>query len=112
MAGEAPIHPTGNHANHDEVAGADGVDSRPYPIRDLATIDKLMPEVIARRSCRVSDRCGTFVVAARAKHTYVMPVPRRTAQRFVRVALVLPTEYAYARNVMRGIVAATRARNM
>ena len=31
---------------------------------------------------------------------------------FVRVALVLPTEYAYARSVLRGIIAATRERNM
>jgi LacI family transcriptional regulator len=30
----------------------------------------------------------------------------------VRVALVLPTEYAYARAVLRGIIAATRERNM
>jgi LacI family transcriptional regulator len=30
----------------------------------------------------------------------------------VRVALVLPTEYAYARGVMRGIIAATRERNL
>jgi LacI family transcriptional regulator len=32
--------------------------------------------------------------------------------KFVRVALVLPTEFAYARGVLRGIIAATRARNM
>lgn len=32
--------------------------------------------------------------------------------RTVRVALVLPTEYAYARGVMRGIIAATRERNL
>src|SRR5262245_37533844 len=31
---------------------------------------------------------------------------------FVRVGLVLPTEYAYARAVMRGIIAATRERNL
>jgi LacI family transcriptional regulator len=31
---------------------------------------------------------------------------------FVRVALVLPTEFAYARDVLHGIVAATRERNM
>ncbi len=31
---------------------------------------------------------------------------------FVRVALVLPTEFAYARGVLRGIIAATRERNM
>jgi LacI family transcriptional regulator len=31
---------------------------------------------------------------------------------FVRVALVLPTEYAYARGVLRGIIARTRQRNM
>ena len=29
---------------------------------------------------------------------------------FVRVALVLPTEFAYARGVLRGIIAATRQR--
>jgi LacI family transcriptional regulator len=32
--------------------------------------------------------------------------------KFVRVALVLPTEFAYARGVLRGIIAATRERNM
>src|SRR5437762_567024 len=32
--------------------------------------------------------------------------------RNVRVALVLPTEYAYARGVMRGIIATTRERNL
>ncbi len=32
--------------------------------------------------------------------------------KIVRVALVLPTEYAYARGVMRGIIAATRERNL
>jgi LacI family transcriptional regulator len=32
--------------------------------------------------------------------------------RTVRVALVLPTEYAYARGVMRGIISATRERNL
>lgn len=31
---------------------------------------------------------------------------------FTRVALVLPTEFAYARGVLRGIIAATRARNL
>jgi LacI family transcriptional regulator len=36
----------------------------------------------------------------------------RKPVRFVRVALVLPTEYAYARGVLRGIIAATRERNM
>lgn len=36
----------------------------------------------------------------------------RKRARFVRVALVLPTEYAYARGVLRGIIAATRERNM
>src|SRR3954464_7128976 len=34
------------------------------------------------------------------------------ASKTVRVALVLPTEYAYARGVMRGIIAATRERNL
>jgi len=32
--------------------------------------------------------------------------------KFVHVALVLPTEFAYARGVLRGIIAATRERNM
>jgi LacI family transcriptional regulator len=32
--------------------------------------------------------------------------------RFVHIALVLPTEYHYARNVLRGVIAATRERNM
>jgi LacI family transcriptional regulator len=39
-------------------------------------------------------------------------MPGSKSVRFVRVALVLPTEYAYARGVLRGIIAATRARNM
>jgi LacI family transcriptional regulator len=34
------------------------------------------------------------------------------ASNFIRVALVLPTEYAYGRGVLRGIIAATRARNL
>jgi LacI family transcriptional regulator len=38
--------------------------------------------------------------------------PRRRRSEFVRVVLVLPTEYAYAREVLRGIIAATRERNM
>jgi LacI family transcriptional regulator len=37
---------------------------------------------------------------------------RSPAAHFVRVALVLPTEFAYARDVLHGIVAATRERNM
>jgi LacI family transcriptional regulator len=37
---------------------------------------------------------------------------RKKAARFVHVALVLPTEFAYARGVLRGIIAATRQRNM
>lgn len=37
---------------------------------------------------------------------------RKQLSGFVRVALVLPTEYSYAREVLRGIVAATRERNM
>ena len=37
-----------------------------------------------------------------------MPAPASS----VRVALVLPTEFAYARDVLHGIVAATRERNM
>lgn len=35
----------------------------------------------------------------------------RKGDEFVRIALVLPTEYSYARGVMRGIIAATRERN-
>lgn len=31
---------------------------------------------------------------------------------FTRVALVLPTEFAYARSVLRGVIAATRERNL
>src|SRR5579875_2814948 len=31
---------------------------------------------------------------------------------FIRVALVLPTEFAYARGVLRGIIEATRERNL
>src|SRR5215510_263611 len=37
---------------------------------------------------------------------------RRSKRTFARIALVLPTEYAYARAVMRGIISATRERNM
>src|SRR6478672_7749811 len=40
-----------------------------------------------------------------------MPARARSS-RFVRVALVLPTEFAYAREVLHGIIAATRERNM
>lgn len=36
----------------------------------------------------------------------------RNSPKFVHVALVLPTEFAYARGVLRGIIAATRERNM
>jgi LacI family transcriptional regulator len=39
-------------------------------------------------------------------------VPATKGAKIVRVALVLPTEYAYARGVMRGIIAATRERNL
>jgi len=39
-------------------------------------------------------------------------VAKPTPTRFARVALVLPTEFAYARGVLRGIIAATRERNM
>src|SRR3954466_3339920 len=38
-----------------------------------------------------------------------MPSPQ---PKFIRVALVLPTEFAYARAVLRGVIAATRERNM
>lgn len=37
---------------------------------------------------------------------------RKVHQNYIRVAIVLPTEYAYARGVLRGIIAATRERNM
>ncbi len=39
-------------------------------------------------------------------------MPKNTPAKFVHVALVLPTEFAYARGVLRGIIAATRERNM
>jgi LacI family transcriptional regulator len=39
-------------------------------------------------------------------------LPRNSPVKFVHVALVLPTEFAYARGVLRGIIAATRERNM
>jgi LacI family transcriptional regulator len=39
-------------------------------------------------------------------------LPKNTSTKFVHVALVLPTEFAYARGVLRGIIAATRERNM
>ena len=35
-----------------------------------------------------------------------------SSTKIVRVALVLPTEFAYARGVLRGIIAATRERNL
>src|SRR4051812_47397675 len=38
-----------------------------------------------------------------------MPSPQ---PKFIRIALVLPTEFAYARAVLRGVIAATRERNM
>jgi LacI family transcriptional regulator len=39
-------------------------------------------------------------------------LPKNTPTKFIHVALVLPTEFAYARGVLRGIIAATRERNM
>src|SRR5271155_2231704 len=39
-------------------------------------------------------------------------LPKTKQPKFVRVALVLPTEFAYARGVLRGIIAATRERNL
>lgn len=36
----------------------------------------------------------------------------RNTSKFIHIALVLPTEFAYARGVLRGIIAATRERNM
>ncbi len=33
-------------------------------------------------------------------------------RKFLHIALVLPTEFAYARGVLRGIIAATRERNL
>ena len=41
-----------------------------------------------------------------------LTLPKDTPAKFVHVALVLPTEFAYARGVLRGIIAATRERNM
>lgn len=41
----------------------------------------------------------------------MVPVAKRPVEKFLRVAIVLPTEYAYARGVLRGIIAATRERN-
>jgi LacI family transcriptional regulator len=40
------------------------------------------------------------------------PVAESDTSKFLHIALVLPTEYAYARGVLRGIIAATRERNM
>jgi LacI family transcriptional regulator len=40
------------------------------------------------------------------------PVAKGNSAKFVHVALVLPTEFAYARGVLRGVIAATRERNM
>ncbi len=37
---------------------------------------------------------------------------QKPGQKFIRVALVLPTEFAYARGVMQGIIYATRQRNL
>src|SRR6202034_1675021 len=39
-------------------------------------------------------------------------MPEKDSAKFVHIALVLPTEFAYARGVLRGIIAATRERNM
>jgi len=39
-------------------------------------------------------------------------VAEAPSARFVHIALVLPTEFAYARGVLRGIIAATRERNL
>jgi LacI family transcriptional regulator len=36
----------------------------------------------------------------------------KDSAKFVHIALVLPTEFAYARGVLRGIIAATRERNL
>jgi LacI family transcriptional regulator len=44
--------------------------------------------------------------------TLIETLPKKTSVKFVHVALVLPTEFAYARGVLRGIIAATRERNM
>lgn len=38
-------------------------------------------------------------------------MPSTNSAKFVRIALVLPTEFAYARAVLAGIIAATRERN-
>src|SRR5271170_4107145 len=42
----------------------------------------------------------------------ITTMPGDRSAKFVHVALVLPTEFAYARGVLRGIIAATRQRNM
>src|SRR5688572_5638559 len=65
----------------------------------------------AGRRCNLAK--APFVFATRG----AAPLPSRTLRKpqptkFVRVALVLPTEFAYARGVLRGIIAATRERNM
>jgi len=39
-------------------------------------------------------------------------VAEKRPNKFVHIALVLPTEFAYARGVLRGIIAATRERNL
>jgi LacI family transcriptional regulator len=39
-------------------------------------------------------------------------LPADKSSKFIHIALVLPTEFAYARGVLRGIIAATRERNM
>jgi LacI family transcriptional regulator len=39
-------------------------------------------------------------------------MPRQRQPKSLRVALVLPTEYAYARAALRGIISATRERNL
>ena len=41
-----------------------------------------------------------------------MAVGEDGSAKFVHIALVLPTEFAYARGVLRGIIAATRERNL
>src|SRR5688500_9685630 len=61
----------------------------------------------------VSSILRHLVLAAWGELTYRFGILMKGAspQQFVKVALVLPTEFAYARDVLRGIIAATRERN-
>src|SRR5205823_6446608 len=68
----------------------------------------------ARRADRRAAPAFTkrnFRFASRRSDCTIGLVTRR-GRTFARIALVLPTEYAYARAVLRGIIAATRERNL